>query len=540
MIRKKDFIDAIGEPDATFTAAVSSALSTVRGMESAGKPELKRRYGMIFPAAAAAVMLIAFIGFAVNGPMSEKPDPIKSPGALSQPKDAVTSKPTPGITVETEATGEVTIEPKPLETAKPAADFVTALPTATPVSEDVRETMPAVQATLEAEQPYEVAVYDENYEASANRSFWDESDFTEGGPEVENYGMNDAESIDMSRPGYYDLFEKALGQGFDGLLDEGFHYEETWLMYDGSICWIAGDGVEQYIICELFEEENAVIFKLNMPYSNVRRIEDFMANTPEWLSTLYYDDAHVYLEGLGADSKDSTLNMLAVKVDKKGEPMAVKMSFGLEYVRDISWEKHYDGRMEQASVFANGVLVYGYDSSFDTGADAETIGTSTRYNMFIRMFNNQKIGDLYPGYEVTRIVQEDKKTTAYYISDFPNAEIIACRITTETRSEENQYPEGPECATIRLFMPDDVERVSEFMANAAPWLAMLYFDDVPVVLEAYGVCDFEYLLTELMIMASPEGEPYACKMVFGEAEQYCIWWELDDNGDFMVIDFANS
>lgn len=525
MIRKKDFIEAIGEPDASFEAAVASALSTVRGMEAAERPERKRRYSMIFPVAAAAVILIAFIGFAVNGPMGEKPDPIKAPGALSQPKDVVTPEPTPEIR-ETEPALEVTVEPEPAVTADltPAHEYDTGyIPTATPKTGNAPEATPAAQATLEAEQPYEDVSNEEFDAAGGNVSYSGSSDIREVIIDGVKYWVNGNESMNTSKPEYYNLFEKAFGQGLDNILDEGYSYQQTWLVEDGSSCWVVGDGMEQYIICRLFEDEDGVIFMLYLPYSDVQKTDNFMATTPEWLAMLYYEEAYGYIADAFGDSgavADSyTLNTLTVKVDKTGEPLMVNMSFGMEGEVYISWEQRDSGKMELTGAYVDGLLVYGND-----------------YALLVQTFN-QEITNLYPGYEISRIVQEDERTTAYYLSDYSTGEIMACRVTDAQSYDSEQNTEGEEYVSIRLFMPDDAEIVNEFMANAHTWLAILYFEEAPVVLGANDMFyDFDYPLTELMVMTSLDGEPYVCKMVFGDAEQYYIWWGIDDNGNFRVID----
>lgn len=543
MIRKKDFIEAIGEPDASFEAAVASALSTVRGMEAAERSERKRRYSMIFPAAAAAVILIAFIGFAVNGPMGEKPDPIKAPGALSQPKDVVTPEPTPEITVETEPTMKVTIEPEPSVTADltPTPEYDTGyIPTATPKTGNAPEATPAAQATLEAEQPYEDVSNEEFDAAGGNVSYSGSSDMREVIIDGVKYWVNGNESMNASKPEYYDLFEKAFGQGLDNILDEGYSYQQTWLVEDGSSCWVVGDGMEQYIICRLFEDEDGVIFMLYLPYSDVQKTDNFMATTPEWLAMLYYEEAYGYIADAigdsGAVADSYTLNTLTVKVDKIGEPLMVNMSFGMEGEVYISWEQRDSGKMELTGAYVDGLLVYGNDTGFDTytGTGAETDETAERYALLVQTFN-QEITNLYPGYEISRIVQEDDRTTEYYL----NGEIMACRVTDAQSYDSEQNTEGEEYASIRLFMPDDAEIVEEFMANAHAWLAILYFEEAPVVLDANDIFyDFDYPLTELMVMASLDGEPYVCKMVFGDAEQCYICWGIDDNGNFRVIDWG--
>lgn len=366
MISRKDFINAIGEPDVSFEAAVSSALSIVRGMESTEISGKKRRHGMIFPAAAAAVILIAFIGFAVNGLMSEKPDPIKAPGAFSQPRETVTLA--PEITAEAEINPEVTAEPcVTVEQTMEAAP-----PIETTWSADAPETAPTVQATIEAEQPYEDVIYDESGNVSVDMPFWDGFEMSEDDIDCVNYAVDVREEV--SRPGYYDLFEKAFGQGLDDLLEEGYSYEETWLTDKGSLLWIVGDGAEQYTICRLFEEDDGVIFMLYMPYSDVCKISSFMDSTPEWLAILYYDEAAVYIADAIGTSETAvdlyTLNTLTVEVDDFGQPLMVNMCFDMEYVVNIVWAQRDEGSMELAGAYVDGLLVYGYDTGFDAYNDA--------------------------------------------------------------------------------------------------------------------------------------------------------------------------
>lgn len=534
MIRKKDFIDAIGEPNASFETAVANALGTVRRMAVTEEHVEKRRYGMIFPVAAAAAILIAFTGFMVNGPMSEKPDPIKAPGALSQPRDTITPEPDSEFTMEAEREAEYTPEaeqtltatPEPetwAYTPEPETEIYTPVPetwayTPEPETESApaQETdsaprptaAPEVQATLEAELPYDVS-YD---------------------------------GVTIDRPGYYDLFERAFGQGFDALLDEGYSYEQTWLMDDDTLCWVAGNGKEQYIICRLLEDGENVVFSVDMPNFDGGRTEDFMAGTPEWLTDLYYGQADSYLEGLtgiaDAISGDYPLNTLEVMVDKNGEPLAVKMSFGSEAVVKISWEKQDSGVLDIASGYVDDLLVFGYDTIFDANTDEgiETIDDAGHYRLFMQIFDRE-ITDFYFDYEISRIIKEDEQTTAYYMSADSEDEILACRINEVQQLNGEDEEEELQYSSITLYMLDDAGRIAVLIGNAPQWLQTLYYEDASQALNAL-LFDRDFPLAEVTVLAEPDGKPYACKMVFGRTEQCYIWWEADDNGDFKVKDFG--
>ena len=540
MIRKKDFIDAIGEPDALFEEAVSSALSVVRSMELTDKHAKDHRFRMIFPIAAAAALLIAFIGLAIGGPIGEKPDPIKAPDVFTQPNDKITPEPA-STDPQDEPSPESTIDTELPATPEPTPDI--SFSATEPVNMNTPEATPAVQATLEAEQPYE-SLANEEFDVNIGNMLFDGNDaFSQN--TVYNEKNETYESIDVLKPGCYDLFEETFGQGLENILDDGYSYEESWLTDDGITCWLVGNGVEQYVICRLFEEEDGVTFSLSLPYSDTSKISGFMDHAPEWLAILYYKEAEIYLaEALGIQKATLdvyTLNTLSVKVNQSGEPAMVGMSFGINGEVTLCWERQDSGEFEFESGYVEGIPAFGYDdSSYDADTAAATGEAYDGSKLFMLTFN-QEIVDLYPGYEISCIENENERTAVYFLNDGLSDPIMTCRISNAASTDRESYVEGKDSAAIRLYMPDNVEIVDKFMAGVPEWLAKLYYAEAPAVLERDDkLYNSDYSLAELMMLTSLDGRPYLCKMTFGNAGQSYICWGIDDNGDFRVINFTDE
>ena len=132
---------------------------------------------------------------------------------------------------------------------------------------------------------------------------------------------------------------------------------------------MVGNGVEQYVICRLIEEEDGVTFSLSLPYSDTPKVCSFMDCAPEWLSILYYKEAEIYLaEVLGIQKATLDvymLNTLSVKVNQSGEPAMVGMSFGINGEVAICWERHDSGEFEFENGYVDEIPVFGYDDGSD-------------------------------------------------------------------------------------------------------------------------------------------------------------------------------
>jgi len=173
MIRREDFIKAIGQPDAGFTEAVDSALAVIRAREERKKP---RRYHMILPVAAAAVIFFVFMGAALRGGFAPKQP---GSGVLAQPETAAQKM--------TQAPVTFTPSPAPAETPQPTLEAEMAYATLPPDNEVYPTAAPyeAEDVPEPEEIPYnEAAHYD-----------WPEltlDDAEETYPEAEDdYGRDD-------------------------------------------------------------------------------------------------------------------------------------------------------------------------------------------------------------------------------------------------------------------------------------------------------------------------------------------------------------
>ena len=300
MIRREDFIEAIGRPDAGFTEAVDSALAVIRAREERKKP---RRYYMILPVAAAAVIFVVFMGFALRGGLAPK-----QPGSgnvLARPQN----------------TAAATATPTPVESATP---------------------MP----TLEAESPY--VTYTPVPEAYPTAEPYDPN-------EVPGLTLEDAEITIIQY--LFDGNVTALYPGFEltDITREVADGREVIARrisngtYETAVKWIeisAPQHLPEYI-ADSYNGRKFYAVTLDVPTS-AERIGLMMDTGYEWQKTIYEASLSRMEEIYGAAVRTDEYYMLTgmtVYLDENGIINYIEMFFGDDFGGYLLWryESYDDG-----------------------------------------------------------------------------------------------------------------------------------------------------------------------------------------------------
>lgn len=512
MIGKKDFIDAIGKPDAGFTEAVDSALAVIRAREERKKP---RRYYMILPAAAAVAIFVVFMGVALRGGFAPK----KLPGnVLAQPQNvSVTQTPV-----------AFTPSPAPAETPQP---------------------------TLEAEEPY--VTYTQAPEEYPTARPYDSN-------ELPGLTLEDDEISVIQY--LFDGNVTALYPGFE-LTDitrevaSGREVLARWInngVYEMAVKWIEISTPRQLpaYIADSANGRRFYAVTLDIPASQ-ERIDMMMDTGYEWQKTIYEASLSrmedTCSEALRTDEY-FMLTGMTVYLDENGIINYIEMFFGDEFKGYLLWRyESYDGGDYGYELLLDEYGVYGFEDIFGDPAVSATVEPTPapvnqqtvypdEYYLFDRGFELD-LSLFWPGYEhsgtetgTVNVRGDDKEGDFWMLSDGNNRFVAAWLTRGEIMLSDKPY-NSYHAPTLSVKMPDDPLLIDSVMQNARIGLTEAYFKSRSYVCELLDDPDAMqkgWELAGVRVTFDENEDPSIYEFFFGSEQIFYFMFVCDDDGSYVM------
>ncbi|MBQ4090066.1 MAG: hypothetical protein IJC56_09370 [Clostridia bacterium] len=144
---------------------------------------------------------------------------------------------------------------------------------------------------------------------------------------------------------------------------------------------------------------------------------------------------------------------------------------------------------------------------------------------------DQSIDTLYPDNNGLYMQGNDNHVKAFVKYGAADS-VPAYTLTRGKLWDTDMYAKGDDFISVNAIMPEDPERVHAFMTGCPTWLAELYqsqMDEEP------------FLLANVIVTFTPQGEVYACEMIFKDdtSTHYNRWLRTDD-GTFEIVESGGS
>jgi len=546
MIRREDFIKAIGQPDAGFTEAVDSALAVIRAREERKKP---RRYHMILPVAAAAVIFFVFMGAALRGGFAPKQP---GSGVLAQPETAAQKM--------TQAPVTFTPSPAPAETPQPTLE-----------AEMAYATLPPDNEVYPTAAPYEAEDVPEPEEIPYNEAaHYDWPELT----------LDDAE---MTVTQYlFDGNVAALYPGFEltEITRENMPGRECiarWIAngtYEMAVKWIeiaAPQHLPEYI-ADSYNGRKFYAVTLDVPAS-WERIGLMMDTGYDWQKTIYEASLMRMEDAFGAAVRTDDYYMLTgmtVYLDENGIINYIELFFGDEFKGYLLWRyESYDSGDFGYELLLDEYGAYGFDDIFGdptvsvtaeptrepetvsevtkaiidknvAGMDFFPIETTEKYFLAYE----QLLDALYPehmdfqlGYEVV-VMDGVAMDSVAMLRRNDESDVHACWLTMDSIEGQEEL-----CYVLNIAVPEEIGEDYDVLIKPCEWLAEMHCWSCQSIRDALGVDRLPegYGLNGIKLYLDDGANTQRCELYYGGDLVYSYEWKNEGYlGDAVEMDCKNG